>query len=98
MGAAQNVAMAGYSIDRVPAMQRRMIDALKMIPGVERVGLVNNYPPLVYTAGSRVNVFKEQATDLRPSNSAAMPYRYDVSPEYFGAAGPAWLPDMGFAS
>jgi cell division protein FtsX len=36
---------AGYSGDTVPAMQRRMIDALRAIPGVDSVGSVN-YPPL----------------------------------------------------
>jgi predicted permease len=86
-----NLAMAGYSGDQVPLMQKRMIEALQAIPGVERVGLVNNYPPLVYAAGSRVNIFKEETTDLRPSNTAARPYRYDVSPEYFHAAGTALL-------
>jgi len=64
-----NLAMAGYSGDRVPAMQKRMIHAMEAIPGVERVGLVNNYPPLVYGAGSRVSVFKEETRDLRPANA-----------------------------
>jgi hypothetical protein len=31
-----NLAMAGYSGDRVPAMQKRMIEAMQTIPGVER--------------------------------------------------------------
>ena len=31
--------MAGYSSERVPAMQKRMIEALETIPGVESVGL-----------------------------------------------------------
>jgi predicted permease len=97
MLAATNLAMAGYSVDKVPAMQRRMIDAMETIPGVERVGLVNNYPPLVYAAGSRANVFKEDALDLRPSNAAAMPYRYDISPEYFHAAGTALLAGRSFS-
>jgi ABC-type antimicrobial peptide transport system permease subunit len=66
------------------------------IPGVERVGLVNEYPPLVYAAGSRVNAFKDETKDLRPSNVAAMPYRYDVSPEYFQAAGTALLAGRDF--
>jgi predicted permease len=91
-----NLAMAGYSSDEVPAMQKRMIDAMEAIPGVERVGLVNEYPPLVYAAGSRVNVFNDETTDLRPSNVAAMPYRYDVSPEYFQAAGTALLAGRDF--
>jgi len=84
---ATDLAMAGYSSDQVLEMQKRMIHATESIPGVERVGLVNNYPPLVYTAGSRTDVFKEATTDLRSSNSAARPYRYDVSPDYFHAAG-----------
>ena len=86
-----NLTMAGYSGDQLPIMQKRMIAAVETIPGVERVGLVNNYPPLVYAAGSRANVFQEETKDLRPSNAAARPYRYDVSPEYFHAAGTALL-------
>ena len=42
-----NLAMAGYSGDSVLPMQKRLIDAMETIPGVEQVGLVNNYPPLV---------------------------------------------------
>src|ERR1051326_5048807 len=68
MLASTNLAMAGYSADRVTDMQRRMIDALKTIPGVDEVGLVNSYPPLAYGAGSRSNIFKEATTDLRPSS------------------------------
>ena len=33
--------MAGYSGDRVPPMQKRMIDAVAAIPGVESVGLTD---------------------------------------------------------
>ena len=82
-----NLAMADYNIDSVPAMQKRMIEAMKTIPGVERAGLVNNYPPLVFTAGTKVNVFNNETTDLRQLNVAAMPFRYEISPEYFDAAG-----------
>jgi len=34
------LSMAGYSDDKLPAMQRRMIDGLKVIPGVKSVGFV----------------------------------------------------------
>jgi hypothetical protein len=91
-----NLTMAGYSIDQVPAMQKRMIDAMETIPGVEHAGLVNDYPPLVYTAGSKVNVFKDETADLRLSNVAAMPFRYNVSPGYFAAAGTTLLPGRSF--
>jgi predicted permease len=86
MLASTNLAMAGYSKDSVPAMQKRMIEAMETIPGIEAAGLVNGYPPLVYTAGNKVNVFKEETTDLRPPNAASMPYRYEISPGYFHAA------------
>jgi predicted permease len=91
-----NLTMAGYSIDRVPAMQKRMIEGMETIPGVEHAGLVNDYPPLVYTAGSKANVFKDETADLRLSNVTAMPYRYNISPGYFAAAGTALLAGRSF--
>ena len=91
-----NLTMAGYSGDQVLPMQKRMIDALHTIPGVEQVGLVNQYPPLIYGAGSRVNIFKEETKDRTPSNIASMPYKYEVSPEYFEAAGTGLLAGRAF--
>jgi len=92
-----NLAMAGYSNDKVPAMQRRMIDAMETIPGVEHVGMVNNYPPLVYAASIREDVFKDETRDLSQANIAAMPYRYGVSPGYFEAAGTTLLAGRSFS-
>jgi len=92
-----NLAEAGYSSDQLQAVQKRMIAAMETIPGAERVGLVNNYPPLLYGAGARVNIFKEETQDLTPSNIASMPYRYDVSPEYFEAAGTSLLTGRSFS-
>ncbi len=86
-----NLAMAGYSDDRVPVMQRRMIEAMQSIPGVEHAGLVAAYPPLVYTAGDTENVFRNETTDLRQANAVAAPYRYVVSPGYLDAAGTRML-------
>ena len=91
-----NLAMAGYTSDGVLPMQRRLIDAMETIPGVEHVGLVNNYPPLVYTAAFRANVFKDETRDLSNSNVAATPYKYDVSPGYFEAAGTRLLAGRSF--
>jgi predicted permease len=81
--------MGGYSGDRIPAMQRRMIEAVQAIPGVESVGLVN-YPPLS-TAVESWNVYSDQTTDLTPSKIAAACTTYSVSPDYFHAAGTALL-------
>ncbi|MBV9613650.1 MAG: ABC transporter permease [Acidobacteriaceae bacterium] len=91
-----NLASAGYVGEQVPAMQKRMIDALKTIPGVDHVGLVNNYPPLVYTAAFSADIFKEDATDLRPSQVAIRPFRYEVSPDYLAAAGTKLLTGRDF--
>jgi len=81
--------MAGYVGDRVPAMQKRMIDALETIPGVKAVGSVDR-PPLHYGANI-ANVFTDRTTDLKPANAAAQAARYRISLEYFDAAGTAFL-------
>ena len=83
------LSMAGCSGNTLPIMQRRMIDALETIPGVQSVGLVN-YPPSSTAMGSS-NVFTDQTTDLSPSNVAANSILYTISPEYFHAAGTALL-------
>jgi predicted permease len=87
-----NLASAGYSgSTEIPQFDRRMIDAMKEIRGVEAVGLVNNYPPLVYTAAFRDKVFTEQTHDLKTSNVALQPFRFNVSPGYLKAAGTTLL-------
>jgi predicted permease len=89
------LSMSGYSGDGVPTMQRRMIESLQTIPGVQSVGLIS-WPPL--TGGwVNVNVFNDQATDLRSSNAAAAPYIYNISPDYFRAAGTALLAGRAFS-
>jgi hypothetical protein len=70
-------------------MQKRMIDALQAIPGVEQVGLADVVPLGVSTNDS--NVFNDNASDLRPSNAAADAILYKISPEYLRAAGTAIL-------
>jgi predicted permease len=92
-----DLSMAGYSGEDVPAMQKRMVDAMETIPGAERVGLVNNYPPLVYGAGERSKIFRDESSDLKPSSVAATPYRYEVSPGYFDASGTALLAGRSFS-
>jgi predicted permease len=91
-----NLAMGGYSGDKVLPMQKRLIEAMETIPGVDHVGLVNSYPPLVYAAARRANVFNDETRDLSQSNVAIMPYRYDVSPGYFDAASTRFLAGRSF--
>jgi predicted permease len=85
-----DLSMAGYRGDKVPAMQRLMVDAMQAITGVTSVGLVGQYPPL-HMGWNLTNVFTDTTTDLRPSNAAAEVIRYSISPEYFQAAGTALL-------
>ncbi|MFZ0305638.1 MAG: ABC transporter permease [Terracidiphilus sp.] len=92
-----NLATAGYTGDQIPQMNRRLLDAMASIPGVESVGLVNNYPPLVYTAAFREKVFNEQTRDLKSSNVALNPYRFNVSPGYLKAAGTTLLTGRDFS-
>jgi predicted permease len=77
--------MAGYKEDAVPAMQKRMIESLQSIPGVTAVGMAN-CPPLAGCGSSRAGVFTDETADLRPSNVAASPMTYQISPEFFAAA------------
>jgi predicted permease len=87
--------MAGYSGDRVPAMQRRMIDALQTIPGVQSVGFVSEIP--LGGGGSTADVFTEQTTDLRTSNAAANVRVFKISPEYLHAAATSLLAGRGLS-
>ena len=77
--------MAGYQADAVPAMQKRMIDAVATIPGVGAVGLVDT-PPLSNGDPAVAAIYTDETNDLRPSNSAAPAGIYKISPEYLAAA------------
>jgi predicted permease len=87
--------MAGYSGDTVPPLQKRMIDALKAIPGVESVGLADHLP--LGDGTNYSNVFADSTSDLRPSNAAMNPVIFKVSPEYFQAAGTSLLSGRSFS-
>jgi predicted permease len=78
------LSMAGYSGDAVPAMQKRIIDALETVPGVTSVGLVDRLP--LYYGANGTSVFTDKTTDLRPANAAAEAVVYNISPEYFDAS------------
>jgi hypothetical protein len=86
--------MAGYSGDRVPEMQRRMIDAITPIAGAKSVGLIDGLP--LGAGWNSLGVYTDQTTDLRPSNAAAQAIVYKISPEYFHAAGTALLSGRTF--
>jgi hypothetical protein len=81
--------MAGYRGEAIPAMQRRMIEAMETLPGAKAVALVSA-PPLDQ-AWTTTTAFTDATTDLRPANAAATAVLYQISPGYFQAAGTALL-------
>jgi predicted permease len=86
--------MVGYNADSVPTMQKRMLDATAAIPGVQSVGLISE-PPLRECCNTST-VFTDRTTDLRASSAAAEAQIYDISPEYFQAAGTSLLSGRAF--
>ena len=77
--------MAGYAGDRIPEMQKRMIDAAASIPGVTAVGSVSQIP--LGLGGGDSFVYSDTTTDFRPTNEAADAMNYNISPGYLAAAG-----------
>lgn len=88
------LSMAGYKGDQVPAAQKRMLDAVSAIPGVEAVGLSDGVP--LGDSGGGTLVFTDSTSDLNPSKAAADAARYRVSPGYFHAAGTTLLAGRSF--
>jgi predicted permease len=78
--------MAGYPDDAVPGMQKRMIESLQTIPGVASVGLTNCAPLSSCGRLSRSSVYTDETSDLLPSNVAASPLQFQISPEFFALA------------
>jgi predicted permease len=87
--------MAGYTGDSVPAMQRRMIEAVETIPGVAQVASANATP--LGGVAVKPAVFKDEARDLRQSNAAATAFQYSISPNYFQAADTSLLAGRAFS-
>ena len=77
--------MAGYTGERVPQMQRRMLDAASAIPSVTAAGCISNLP--LSLGGGDSNVYSDSTTDYRPTNAAADAMNYDISSRYLEAAG-----------
>ncbi|HEY6446923.1 MAG TPA: ABC transporter permease [Acidobacteriaceae bacterium] len=91
-----DLAGAGYKGDRALAMEKRLVEAMRAIPGVQAAGMVTNYPPLIYAAAAQTHIFRDDARDLRTEYAAAAPYRYDVSPGYLAAMETALLAGRDF--
>ena len=86
--------MGGFDGDARAQMQRKMLDAAAAIPGVTAVGYADRLPLSI--GGNDSSVFADTTTDFRPANSVADAQQFDVSPDYFRAAGTVMLAGQSF--
>jgi predicted permease len=86
--------MAGYEADKRVQMEKRMLDAAAAIPGVDAVGYADRIP--LGLGGGDSDVFTDATADFRPTNAAADAQNFQVSPDYFRAAGTALLSGRSF--
>ena len=76
--------MAGYTGEKQPQVQQRMLDAAAAIPGVTSVGYADRLPLSI--GGNDSSVYKDSTTDFRSSNAIGDSQQFDISPNYFSAA------------
>ncbi len=88
------LSMAGYQGDTAAAMQKRMADAIRSVPGVTNVGLVS-IPPM-HMGWALATIFSDKATDFRPSNAEGEAILYGISPDYLQAARTSLLAGRNF--
>jgi len=85
--------MAGYTGDRLPPIQKRLLDSVAAMPGVGSVGLTD---ALLLNDANGSDVYTDRTTDLRPSNAASNAYVYHISPDYLHAEGTSLLSGRPF--
>jgi predicted permease len=79
-----DLSMSGYKGDQIPVVQRKLLDAIKGIPGVTAAGIANRVP--LNLGWSDSSVYPDSAMDYKPSSQVADAMEYAVSPGYFEAA------------
>jgi hypothetical protein len=76
--------MSGIKGDQIPAMQRRMLEAIRGVPGVTAVGFADKVP--LNIGWNTTSVYPDGATSFKPTDSVGEAIEYSVSPGYFEAA------------
>jgi predicted permease len=77
---------AGYSNgDAADRFQRKLLERVSAIPGVEAAGYANTTP--LGLDANVMAIYSREAADLRPSKQAFDSYAYSVSPGYLTASG-----------
>jgi predicted permease len=91
--AAFDLGLAGYSQEHGSEFQRRTLEALLQLPGVQSAAYSNSIPLSIDQSHS--SVYPENQTDLRAS-TAPLAIRYQVSPRYFETLGIRMLAGRDF--
>jgi predicted permease len=86
--------MGGHSDESSVQIQQRMLRDAAVIPGVTAVGIINEIP--LGTGVSSSLVYRQEATDFRPSNSPFQAKFFSISPGYLSAAGTRLLAGRDF--
>jgi predicted permease len=91
--AGYDVGQAAYSEQQGRDFQRRALEAVLQLPGVQSAAYSDTVP--LNTDQSATRVYAESTTDLRPKNGIPTQY-YDVSPGYFATMGTTMLQGRDF--
>jgi predicted permease len=86
--------LGGYQGDAQKAVSQRLLDAVRQIPGVTAAAYSNSTPLSVNQ--SHTAVYSSGTTDFSASNAKFLPTYYEVSPNYFAAAGTRLLAGRAF--
>jgi predicted permease len=86
--------MAGYSGARAAAFERRVLDAVGAIPGVEAAGWSD---PLPLSDSEVANVYRDNARDLTAAHADSKTYEFRTSPDYFRADGTRLIAGRSFS-
>jgi predicted permease len=80
-----DLSQAGYATAAAEPFQRRLLERVRELPGVEAAAYANTSP--LKGDHSTTGVFSQETTDFRPSHRAFQAHFFYVSPGYFQAAG-----------
>jgi predicted permease len=79
-----DLGMQGYSKERGVEFQRRLLDHVRAMPGVQAAGLADRLPLSIDSSNNRVYV---EGTAVVPEARLPMSATYDASPDFFRSLG-----------
>ncbi len=78
-----DLSQSGYKGDSAEQMQRRILERVTQLPGVEAAGYGNTTP---MANPSTTTIYDQQTTEFKASTKAFDAFVYDVAPGFFKAA------------